>query len=460
MMIFHRNRTICLVFSVLLYWMTEPIDSDLFAQEDGFTLPIQSIGDLLFDADVCQYEGKDDKTLIEILYCVDGAQLINTDMSDSITVLHIDIRVLGSDLSKPVEWHEIKRIRHDKTADEKDRYTFIDLKRFQSRLKAVSLEMTIRDSTSGREGTIANPFNVLDFSKGFSISDLYFVSHLHKAKGESVFEKNGLLMVPNVSRNYTVLDSIQKAYIYYEINRMDFKENVISYYNTHYFVNSLSGEEMVSQTNEFILKKGPGAARVEAVPLKGFKTGVYRFSVLVTDRSLKTTLTQERYFRVSSKEGDEATLLPMSDQDIEKYTRQIQYIATHEERKLFKRLNPRGKQAFLLDFWRSKDPTPDTPENEFMLEHFKKLDYAENNFKGGIDSDRGRIYIKYGPPMDVQRELSHIEYEKPVEIWTYALDGRIEFIFVDRSGDNHYVLVHSTHVDEYSNPNWMNELVD
>ena len=40
------------------------------------------------------------------------------------------------------------------------------------------------------------------------------------------------------------------------------------------------------------------------------------------------------------------------------------------------------------------------------------------------------------------------------------MDGRIEFIFVDRSGDNQYVMVHSTHVDEYSNPNWMNELID
>ena len=53
----------------------------------------------------------------------------------------------------------------------------------------------------------------------------------------------------------------------------------------------------------------------------------------------------------------------MSEKDIEKYARQIQYIVTHEEKKLFKRLNPRGKQAFLLDFWRSKDLSPETPEN-------------------------------------------------------------------------------------------------
>jgi len=449
----------CLILFILLRWSTGSVDS-IFAQDKGFSLPVQSKGDLLFDADVCQYEGKDNLTLIEILYHVDGGQLFDSHQSDSVSVLQIDIKVIGMDLSPPVQWRETKRIRNDKTTDEKDKYTFIDLKRFQQQPMTVVLEMTISDSASGREGTITNSFDILDFSKGLSISDLHFVSHLQRGKGENPFEKNGLLMVPNVLRYYTVRDSSQKAYVYYEINGMDFKENAISYYDTYYFIYSLSGEEMASQTKEFILKKGPGAARIEVVPLRGLKTGVYRFSVLVTDRSLKKSVRRDRYFRISGDDEHEATLLPMSDTDIEKYTRQIQYIVTNEEKKLFKRLNPRGKQAFLLDFWRSKDPTPGTVENEFMMEHFKKLDYAEKNFRGGVDSDRGRIYMQYGPPMDVQRELSHIEYEKPVEIWTYALDGRIEFIFVDRSGDNQYVLVHSTHVDEFNNPNWMDELID
>jgi GWxTD domain-containing protein len=291
------------------------------------------------------------------------------------------------------------------------------------------------------------------------MSDLYFISSLQRAKGGSIFEKNGLLMIPSVSRFYTVDDSSKKAYIYYEINGMDFNENAIPYYDTRFFVYTFSGEEVASGSKEFIPKKSSETARVEVVPLGDLKTGMYRLSVLVTDQSTKRTVTRERCFRISSEE-DRAMILPMSDADIENYLKQIQYIATNEEKKLFKRLNARGKQAFLLDFWRSRDSSPETPENEFMLAHFQKLHYAETHFKGGIDSDMGRVYIQYGPPMDVQREVSHIEYEKPVEIWTYAQDGRIEFIFVDRSGDNRFVLVHSTHVDEYSNPNWMDDLID
>jgi hypothetical protein len=65
-----------------------------------------------------------------------------------------------------------------------------------------------------------------------------------------------------------------------------------------------------------------------------------------------------------------------------------------------------------------------------------------------------KIYLKYGPPMDVVREAASVKVNRPVEIWTYAIEGKREFVFVDRIGDGHYVLVHSNHLDEYNNPRW------
>ena len=104
------------------------------------------------------------------------------------------------------------------------------------------------------------------------------------------------------------------------------------------------------------------------------------------------------------------------------------------------------------------DGDPSTPENEFMLEHFRRLTYCENTFRGGINSDMGRVYIQYGPPNDIVRDTFTHEFTKPVESWVYALEGTVEFFFVDRLSDGNYLLVHSTHVDEYHNENWMNEI--
>jgi hypothetical protein len=65
-----------------------------------------------------------------------------------------------------------------------------------------------------------------------------------------------------------------------------------------------------------------------------------------------------------------------------------------------------------------------------------------------------RIYLKYGPPLEVIREASTLRINRPVEIWTYAIEGKREFVFVDRARDGHYVLVHSSYPGEYNNPNW------
>jgi len=93
-----------------------------------------------------------------------------------------------------------------------------------------------------------------------------------------------------------------------------------------------------------------------------------------------------------------------------------------------------------------------------MEEHFKRIAYCEEHFQNGINSDMGRVYIQYGPPLDIRRMFSTVAYSKPVEIWVYALEGQSEFVFVDRIGGNQYVLVHSSHPDEYNNPNWEEDL--
>src|SRR3974390_2108005 len=135
----------------------------------------------------------------------------------------------------------------------------------------------------------------------------------------------------------------------------------------------------------------------------------------------------------------------------------VSYIITDEERTAFKRLQTdEEREQFIEGFWLRRDPTPDTIENEFKEEHYRRIAYANEHFASGIPgwkTDRGRIYIVYGPPDEIEDHSSGGTYERPFEEgggttttfpfvdWTYRyIEGvgsnvKIEFVDTTMSGE-------------------------
>src|ERR1700722_10739384 len=97
----------------------------------------------------------------------------------------------------------------------------------------------------------------------------------------------------------------------------------------------------------------------------------------------------------------------------------VAYIITDEERKAFRRLSTDDeRENFIEAFWLRRDPTPDTEENEFKEEHYRRIAYANDHFPSGIPgwkTDRGRIYIVYGPPDEIDDHSSGGTYDRPIE---------------------------------------------
>src|SRR5207237_7378405 len=83
----------------------------------------------------------------------------------------------------------------------------------------------------------------------------------------------------------------------------------------------------------------------------------------------------------------------------------VTYIITDEERAAWKRLSTdEEREQFIEGFWLRRDPTPDTVENEYKEEHYRRIAYANEHYASGIpgwNADRGRIYIMYGPADEV-----------------------------------------------------------
>jgi len=97
----------------------------------------------------------------------------------------------------------------------------------------------------------------------------------------------------------------------------------------------------------------------------------------------------------------------------------VVWIITDQERAAFKQLsNDEERDNFIEAFWQRRDPTPDTEENEYKEEHYRRIAYANEHFAAGIPgwkSDRGRIYIMYGPADEVESHPSGGTYERPIE---------------------------------------------
>jgi len=140
----------------------------------------------------------------------------------------------------------------------------------------------------------------------------------------------------------------------------------------------------------------------------------------------------------------------------------VAYIISGEERAAFDRLqNDEEREQFVEQFWIRRDPTPDTVENEFKEEHYRRIAYANEHFASGLPgwkTDRGRLYIARGAPDERDEHSSGGFYDRPAsegggststfpfEVWRYRhLDGvgdniSVEFVDTTMSGEYHFTI--------------------
>jgi GWxTD domain-containing protein len=138
----------------------------------------------------------------------------------------------------------------------------------------------------------------------------------------------------------------------------------------------------------------------------------------------------------------------------------VVYIISPEERTAFLQLETNEeREQFIEQFWLRRSSNPDLPDNDFKEEHYRRIAYANEHFASGIPgwkTDRGRIYIMWGPPDEIQSHPTGGTWDRPEEMgggstttypwetWRYRyLEGiqeNVELEFVDPSGSGEYHL--------------------
>ncbi|HEY2548768.1 MAG TPA: GWxTD domain-containing protein [Candidatus Acidoferrum sp.] len=139
-------------------------------------------------------------------------------------------------------------------------------------------------------------------------------------------------------------------------------------------------------------------------------------------------------------------------------TEEVPYIITKEEHDAFLRLTTNEeREQYIEEFWRRRNPDPDSPENSYREEHYRRIAYANERFSSGVPgwkTDRGHIYILWGSPDEIESHPSGGTYDRPAEqgggttttypweLWRYRhledIGENIEIEFVDPSGSGEY----------------------
>jgi len=292
----------------------------------------------------------------------------------------------------------------------------------------ISVQVIDLDTKRGfkKEGFVS----VKDFSKSpLTISDLMMVSSVKVEDGVKT-------IVPNVSNTITSTGN-KNFYLFFEVyNNTTFEDSL----NITYRINRLTRKKQVQiytgSVSEFI-KPGRNSVILEiSQPQLGFGDYV----ILVEGRMASN---RDYYYVVQKNFMVRWHEIPELISDLDKAIEQLVYIAKPEEINYIKSASDDAeKERRFLEFWRKKDPTPNTLKNELMEEYYGRVKYANEHFGHYIEgwkTDMGMVYIIFGPPSSVDRHPFDID-SKPYEIWYYYEINR-RFIFVDETGFGDYRLI-------------------
>ncbi|MFH1941927.1 MAG: GWxTD domain-containing protein [bacterium] len=193
---------------------------------------------------------------------------------------------------------------------------------------------------------------------------------------------------------------------------------------------------IISEAKDIFLE-----SRIQQVKLnlnQDLTFGQYTLSIKLKSGTDESVLESPFYIRWKTH----TTMLPSLAQAVET----LQYIMESDQWNQLKQLPEKQQKEMIDKFWKERDPDPNTEENELEEEYYQRVNFASQNFaswQGDMDgwrTDRGRIYIVFGPPSDVERPSAPSGGQSSYEIWYYRNLQR-RFIFLDKFGNEDYRLV-------------------
>lgn len=304
------------------------------------------------------------------------------------------------------------------------------------------------------------------------LSDIEFIEEYQIAKEGDAFVKNGLHLVPYPMGFYpTSMEEINFYLEAYHLEKEHLDEGLVVFYSIR-----MEGEDRP-------LKNFQGFQKIQgqkvnpvlgSINVQNLPSGNYELAVELRDRENNLLTAQTALFQRSNKKAisdldnismlnvDETFVSEFTPEELSFHLHSLYPISTDIEVKvidiILAREDTEIARKFLYNFWLDRDLVN---PGKAWRQYKQQVDYVEKNYKTlnrhGYATDRGRVYLQYGPPNDIYR-APYENSSRPYELWQYnriESETNLKFVFFnDDMISNHYQLIHSNKRGELRNDRW------
>lgn len=380
-------------------------------------------------------------------------------------------------------------------------FNFLDLQRFKLKNGIYNIELTIRDKASKAPAAVVEEKIVVYYEKNkASISTVQLMASAKKTTHTNKLSRNGYDMEPFV--NDFVPEQCTQLHFYYELYNFD-KELIGKPFITYAFIQDQNSDRRINDIMSFKRhESAPTVPIFTSLDISNLPSGNYNLVVEVHDRDTQLlTFKKLPFYRSnpSKESANEPSLYATSfaanitDENLmNDYLKALYPIASEQEKgvaaELAKRPGLEEKQAFMHKFWTARNPL--NPEKDWLT-YKERIDYVMARFSypktPGYNTDRGRVYLQYGPPDFVRDEKNFVGIQNlgggttshlvtmdnsqqsssqiiylPYQLWRYnqlkADDPNRVFLFWDEMRSGYYLLLNSNARGEVQDPMWERRL--
>lgn len=333
------------------------------------------------------------------------------------------------------------------------------------------IAVAVTDSVSGR--TFNSGTDVQAWASAPQTSDLMLSPSMRLATGEDTMPRVGeirrgnTMVTPALRLKLTPVRS--KAYYLLEAYSATPDSGTMQVK-----VVDSTGKALV-QTRPARVDIGSGGAVLKGqLDLAGLPSGQYKF-VIATDvggqhaeraeeftmADFEETMDRERARLAALKETDQGLFGTMNEDQLDEAEEPLSLLTPGDSLKVYPSLSLKAKREFMVRFWTVRDPTPGTQKNELRERFYNLIDEANRRFaeggrsrRPGWKTDRGRIFVLYGEPLDLLDRRTSTGTAPPYQVWRYQRNKELYYIFADRTGFGTYNLIATNDLKETQRPGY------
>jgi GWxTD domain-containing protein len=406
-------------------------------------------------------------------------QIYTSSLLDNIDT---NIKTRGVEILQFIEDENNKIVAHKKykiteKSFEKSYNDIIDLQRFS--LKNGSYKITIEITDLNKKDNVEKHSEKIDISytNNLEISDIEFLDSYWKDEKSSELSKSGIAMIPLVSNYFS--PEFNKIAYYFEIYGIDKIIDTSQAFLLTQSIRIAENGEIAGQFNKLKKQKSRSVVPViNSFNIESLPTGNYLLEIelinskneLIASKNVpfqRTSFVNNiKIDRLNSVNINNTFASRMNKDSLKDFMQCLTPISSTLELNIIDNkidaIDDTLKRQFLYSFWYNRDPNEPEKAWEIYKRNVKKVNQLfSTKVRNGYQTDRGRIYLKYGPP-NTLTDRANEPSAYPYQIWHYYKIGRFNnkrFVFyMPDLITNEYVILHSNLQGEYSNNKWQADL--